>query len=188
MKLTPAKNKKKPSSVKIVNDNNFPVVAIGASAGGLEAVTQLLQNLPPDTGMAFIYIQHLSPDHKSILTSLLSKLTLMKVQEVSNKMLIKPDNFYVIPPDKEMAVIDGHIKLTPRTKDRVVNLPIDAFFRSLAEKHKEGAIGIILSGSANDGTRGLSAIKEAGGLTFVQDDSAKFNSMPRSALTAGGGA
>ena len=109
----------------------------------------------------------------------------MKVQEVTNRILMKPDNFYVIPPDKEMAVLDGHIKLMPRRKDRVVNLPIDTFFCSLAEKHKEGAIGIILSGSASDGTRGLSAIKEAGGLTFAQDDSAKFSSMPKSAIAAG---
>lgn len=185
MKAVVVKNNKKLPARKVIKENSFPVVAIGASAGGLEAVTQLLQNLPPDTGMAFIYIQHLSPDHKSILVSILSKLTIMKVQEVSNKMLIEPDRFYVIPPDKEMAVIDGHIKLTPRTKGRIVNLPIDAFFQSLAEKHKEGAIGIILSGSASDGTYGLSAIKEAGGLTFAQDDSAKFSSMPRSAIASG---
>jgi two-component system CheB/CheR fusion protein len=191
MKLTQAKDKKKPKGKLNGNgkpngkERAFPIVAIGASAGGLEAVTQLLQNLPADTGMAFIYVQHLSPDHKSILTSLLSKSTLMKVQEVTNKILMVPNNLYVIPPDKEMIVLDGHIKLTPRAKGRVVNLPIDTFFSSLAEKHKEGAIGIVLSGSASDGTRGLKAIKEAGGLTFAQDDSAKFGSMPRSAIAAG---
>lgn len=185
MKSAPAKNKKRSLAGKTIKDKAFPIVAIGASAGGLEAITQLLKALPANTGMAFIYLQHLSPDHKSILTSLLSKLTLMKVQEVKNNMPIEPDNFYVIPPDKEMAMIDGHIKLTPRGKDRTVHLPIDTFFRSLAEKHKESAIGIILSGSASDGTGGLSAIKEAGGLTFAQDDSAKFSSMPKSAITAG---
>ena len=161
------------------------IVAIGASAGGLEAITSLLLQLSPNTGMAFIYVQHLSPDHKSILTTLLSKCTKMKVQEVTNKVLIKADHVYVIPPDKEMALLDGHIQLSPRTKERVVHLPIDTFFSSLAEKHKENAIGVILSGSGSDGTRGLLAIKEAGGLTFAQDDSAKFKSMPNSAITAG---
>ncbi|HEV8513272.1 MAG TPA: CheR family methyltransferase, partial [Cyclobacteriaceae bacterium] len=127
--------------------------------------------------------QHLSPDHKSILTSLLSKVTPMKVQEVKNRAFMAPDNLYVIPPDKGMIVLDGHIKLTQRAKGAV--LPIDAFFCSLAEKHKEGAIGVILSGSASDGTRGMSAIKEKGGITFAQDSSAKFDSMPKSAIAAG---
>jgi len=185
MKIAPAKNKNKRPARRKIKDNSFPVVAIGASAGGLEAVTQLLKNLAPNTGMAFIYVQHLSPDHKSFLTSLLSKLTLMKVQEVKNKMLMEPDNVYIIPPDKEMIAVNGHIKLIPRTKERAGNLPIDTFFCSLAIKHKKGAIGIILSGSATDGTRGLSAIKEAGGLTFAQDDSARFSSMPKSAIAAG---
>src|SRR5580765_4725391 len=128
MKATLAKKKGKAPAKRIIQENTFRVVAIGASAGGLEAVTQLLQNLPPDTGMTFIYVQHLSPDHKSILTSILAKSTLMKVQEVTNRILMKPDNFYVIPPDKEMAVLDGHIKLMPRRKDRSANLPIDTFF------------------------------------------------------------
>ena len=181
MKPIPLKAKKTSGR----KDESFPIVAIGASAGGLEAVTQLLQNLPPITGMAFIFVQHLSPDHKSFLASLLSKTTLMNVQEVKNKMFIEPNNLYIIPPDKEMIVVDGHIKLTPRSKGHVANLPIDTFFCSLAEKHREGAIGVILSGSASDGTRGLTAIKEAGGLTFAQDDSAKFGSMPKSAIAAG---
>lgn len=185
MKSIAALTKKKSPAQKEVNNRSFPVVAIGASAGGLEAITELLKNLPPNTGMSFIFVQHLSPDHKSMLTSILSKATKMHVQEAANKLLIKPDNFYVIPPDKEMILVDGYIKLTPRRKDPVVHLPIDTFFCSLAEKHKESAIGIILSGSASDGTRGLSAIKAAGGVTFAQDDSAKFNSMPQSAIAAG---
>ena len=185
MKKVAVKGIAKEVNEKTSGEDLFPLVAIGASAGGLEAVTQLLQNLPPDTGMAFIYVQHLSPDHKSILTSLLSKLTLMRVQEVKNKMRMEPNNLYVIPPGKEMIVIDGHIKLIPRSKDKIVSLPIDAFFTSLAEKHKEGAIGIILSGNASDGTKGLSAIKAGGGITFAQDSSAKFPSMPNSAIAAG---
>lgn len=163
----------------------FPIVAIGASAGGLEAITQLLQYLPADTGMVFVYVQHLSPDHKSILTALLAKATLMKVQEVKNRMRLEPNNLYIIPPDKEMSVHDGHFKLIPRAKEKALNLPIDAFFCSLAERQKGDAIGIILSGSAHDGTIGMKAIKAEGGLTFAQDDSAKFGSMPNSAIAEG---
>ncbi|MDQ3142729.1 MAG: PAS domain-containing protein [Bacteroidota bacterium] len=170
---------------KVTAGQSFPIVAIGASAGGLEAITQLLQNLPPDTGMGFVYVQHLSPDHKSILTNLLARTTLMKVHEVKNNMVILQNNLYVIPPDKEMAMEDGHIKLSPRSKERVLNLPIDNFFSSLAENYKEYAIGIILSGSARDGTQGMKAIKQEGGLTFAQDASAKFSSMPKSAIAEG---
>jgi len=165
--------------------NSFTVVAIGASAGGLEAVTQLLQNISPTTGMAFIYVQHLSPDHKSLLTPLLSKVTEMKVQDVDDMEKIKPNNVYVIPYNKEIEVTDGHIQLNPRSKNRSSNMSIDVLFASLAETHKENVIGIVLSGSANDGTHGLREIKEAGGITFAQDNSAKFASMPQSAILSG---
>src|SRR5476649_1006676 len=177
MKATTVVNKKKATVKRLPKDNSFLIVAIGASAGGLEAITQFLQYIPSHTGMAFIYVQHLSPDHKSILTSLLSKSTEMKVLEVTNRILMKPDHLYVIPPDKEMIVLDGHIKLMPRRKDKVTNLPIDTFFSSLAEKHTTDVIGIILSGNASDGSKGIVSIKKAGGLTFAQDDSAKFDSM-----------
>jgi two-component system CheB/CheR fusion protein len=163
----------------------FPIVGIGASAGGLEAVTSLIKSLPDNLGMAFIYVQHLSSDHESMLAIILSKKTKMKVQEVKNAMLIEPNNFYVIPPGKEMTITDGHIRLTPRKKDKNPTLSIDAFFTSLAETHKENVIGIVLSGSANDGTRGLKAIKQEGGLTFAQDSSAEFKSMPESAIAEG---
>lgn len=176
---------KKSSSQQQISNNDFPIVAIGASAGGLEAVTDLLKNLSPDTGMAFLYVQHLSPDHKSILSSLLAKTTSMKVQEAVNKVQMLPNNVYVIPPDKEMNILDGQIKITPRPETPKVNLPIDILFSSLAATHKENVIGIILSGSATDGTRGMKAIKHEGGLTFAQDDTAKFASMPRSAIAAG---
>ncbi len=166
----------------INKSNPFTVVAIGASAGGLEAITQLLQNLSPTTGMAFIYVQHLSPDHKSMLTTILSKITTMPVQEIDDMEKIEPNNVYVIPHDKEIEVVDGHIKLLPRPANRTSNLSIDILFSSLAETHKENVIGIVLSGSANDGTRGLKEIKQAGGITFAQDDSAKFVSMPHSAI------
>ena len=163
----------------------FTVVAIGASAGGLEAITLLLQNLVPNTGMAFIYVQHLSPDHKSILTSLLSRVTKMPVQEIDDMEKMMPDNVYVIPYNKEIEVMDGHIRLIPRPLNKSTNLSIDVLFSSLAETHKENVIGIVLSGSANDGTRGLKEIKLAGGITFAQDDSAKFTSMPQSAIAEG---
>ncbi|MEO8147454.1 MAG: CheR family methyltransferase [Bacteroidia bacterium] len=176
--------RKKPVA-KGKNQTIFPVVAIGTSAGGLEAITQLLLNLSPDTGMAFIYVQHLNPDYESQLPLLLSRCTKMKVIEAKNRMKMQPNHFYIIPPDKEMTVTDGHLKLSPRDKNHFGNISIDSFFCSLAEKHKEGAIGIILSGSATDGTRGLKAIKTEGGLTFAQDDSAKFSSMPRSAIAEG---
>ena len=163
----------------------FTVVAIGASAGGLEAVTHLLENLSPVTGMAYIYVQHLSPDHKSMLSSILSKITTMPVQDIDDMEKIEPNNVYVIPHNKEIAVVDGHIKLLPRATKRISNSSIDLLFSSLAETHKENVIGIVLSGSANDGTRGLKEIKQAGGITFAQDDSAKFTSMPQSAIEAG---
>ena len=173
----------KESTLKIIHP--FTVVAIGASAGGLEAITQLLQNLSPTTGMAYIYVQHLSPDHKSMLTSILSKVTTMKVQDIDDMEKMKPNNFYIIPYNKEIEVVDGHIKLLPRLKNRTINLSVDVLFSSLAETHKENVIGIVLSGSANDGTRGLKEIKLAGGITFAQDDSAKFSSMPNSAIAEG---
>jgi two-component system, chemotaxis family, CheB/CheR fusion protein len=170
------KNKPIPASEK--NATNFTVVAIGASAGGLEAVSLLLQNLSPETGMAFIYVQHLSPDHESLLVPLLSKKTEMKVQDIDDMEKIIPNNVYVIPYNKEIELIDGHIQLIPRPQNKSSNLSIDVLFSSLAETHKENVIGIVLSGSASDGTRGLNEIKEAGGITFAQDDSAKFTSMP----------
>ena len=166
-------------------DLELQIVAIGASAGGLEAITELLQNIKQDTGMAFVYIPHLSPDHESMLTSILSKTTRMKVQEVTDKILLKPDHFYIIPPGRDMTLIKNHIQLSDRPKEPIAHLPIDTFFTSLASIMKNQAIGIVLSGSANDGTRGLIAIKAAGGVAFAQDKTAKFNSMPQSAITAG---
>ena len=181
MKIVPAIKKKKAPLKKNIKDKSFPVVAIGASAGGLEAMSILLKNLPADTGMAFIYVQHLSPDHKSLLTSLLSKVTKMKVQEIENMEHIIPNNVYVIPYNKGIEVIDGHIQLLPRT----TNLSIDILFTSLAETHKKNVIGVVLSGNASDGMIGLKAIKTAGGFTFAQDESAKASSMPESAIAAG---
>lgn len=164
--------------------SSFPVVAIGASAGGLEAVMELLKNLSPTTGMAFIYVQHLSPDHKSILSTLLARATKMIVRVIDDMEHMKPDNVYVIPYDRDIEVIDGHIKLIPRAR-KTSNLSIDVLFTSLAETHGANVVGIVLSGAASDGTEGLKEIKQAGGITFAQDDTAKFTSMPHSAIASG---
>ncbi len=163
----------------------FPIVAIGASAGGLEAITELLKNLPPDTGMAYVYIQHLDPTHKSMLTEILSRATTMPVAEATDAMFIEADHVYIIPPNKEMYILDGVLKLNPRPNKPALSMPVNQFFKSLAEKQKEGSIGIVLSGTASDGASGLKAIKIAGGLTFAQDETAKFQSMPRSAIAEG---
>lgn len=179
----PLAKKKLPAKAEI-KENSFPVVAIGASAGGLEAMMELLKYLPADTGMAFIYVQHLSPDHKSMLTEILSKKTSMVVQEIDDMDKIKPNNVFVIPYNKGIEVTDGHIKLIPRS-DSSAAISIDILFSSLAEAQKERVIGIILSGSASDGTVGMNNIKQQGGLTFAQDDSAKFTSMPHSAIASG---
>jgi len=187
MDLTATKNipKEKLQTSKHKVKTPFTVVAIGASAGGLEAITELLEQLSPTTGMAFIYVQHLSPDHESMLTPLLSKVTKMVVQDIDDMEIMEPNNVYVIPYNKMIEVTDGHIKLIPRPSPKTFVLPIDVLFTSLALTHKENVIGVVLSGSAFDGTQGLKAIKQAGGITFAQDNSAKFSSMPQSAISAG---
>jgi two-component system CheB/CheR fusion protein len=181
--------KKKTSSKSLKNlpggEVQFPVVGIGASAGGLEAVTELLENLPSSTGMAFLYVQHLSPEHESLLSSLLQKVSKIPVQEAVNGMSIRPDTLIVIPAKKEMTIKGGKILLSPRLQKNKVNVLIDVFFTSLAEEFQEKAFGVILSGNATDGTQGLEVIKHSGGITFAQDDTAKFSSMPHSAIAAG---
>ena len=168
----------------MIIEKKFPIVAIGASVGGLEAISTILQYLPSKSGMAFIYVQHLNPNHKSLLTSILSKITQMKVQEIENMEHMEPDNVYVIPHNKIIQVTDGHIKLLPRPSNSSV-ISIDVLFSSLAETHTKEVIGVILSGNASDGTAGLRAIKHFVGITFAQDDSAQAYSMPHSAIEAG---
>ncbi len=180
--LKPDTTGKKKKTIR--KEASFPIVAIGASSGGLEAITELLQNLAPDTGMAFIFIQHLSPDYKSLLVSLLEKSTKMAVQEIEDMERMEPNNVYVIPYNKGIEVTDGHIQLIPRTKNGPA-MSIDILFISLAETHKEDAIGVVLSGNASDGTQGLKMIKQEGGITFAQDNSAKYGSMPESAINEG---
>ncbi len=169
---------------KEIKEISFRIVAIGASLGGLDAISRLLKNVPSNSGMAFIVVQHLNPNHKSILTSILSKTTKMKVQEIENMEHMEPNNVYVIPNDKIIEVIDGHIRLLPRLINSSIT-SIDVLFSSLAMTHKNEVIGIVLSGNAKDGTNGLKAIKKAGGITFAQDESAQAFSMPNSAIESG---
>jgi two-component system CheB/CheR fusion protein len=174
------------ASESVLHGVNFPVVGVGASAGGLEAFTQLLQRLPTDTGMAFVLVQHLHPEYESALTEILSRATSMPVAEAVDNMPVEPDHVYVIPPNVYLAVLHGVLHLLPRISITGQNLPIDHFLRSLAEDQGSKAIGVILSGTASDGVLGLKAIKGEGGITFAQDEkSAKYNGMPHSAITAG---
>jgi two-component system CheB/CheR fusion protein len=164
----------------------FPVVGIGASAGGLEAFTSFLRALPADTGMAFVLVQHMDPTHESILNRLLAKNTLMPVAQVVNGTMVEPNHVYVIAPNTEMTISGGVLKLVGRPIGASGYRLIDTFFCSLAEDQKNRAIGVVLSGIGSDGTRGLQAIKAEGGITFAQDeDSAKYPGMPQHALTAG---
>lgn len=170
-----------PESAKV----KFPIVGVGASAGGLEAYTQLLQRLSTNTGMAFVLVQHLDPDHASALTQILSKATSLPIQEATDDLAVEPNHVYVIPPNTSMSIARGVLKLQMRELTRGRHTPIDSFFESLAEDQREQAIGVVLSGTANDGTLGLEAVRAEGGITFAQDESAKYDSMPRSAIAAG---
>jgi len=162
------------------------VVGVGASAGGLEAFENFFTSLPPDTGLAFVLIQHLDPTHKSILTDLLKKYTKMVVREVRDGMVMEANCVYVIPPNKDMAILNGTLYLMEPSSPRGLRQPIDFFFRSLAEDLKERAIGIVLSGTGSEGTLGIRAIKGEGGMVMVQDPvTAKYDGMPRSAIATG---
>ena len=164
----------------------FPVVAIGASAGGLAAFTALLNALPPKSGMAFVLIQHLEPKHESALSFLLSKATSMSVLEVKHGVSVQPSHVYVIPPNKNMTIRHGELRLTPRLGAAGVQRPIDEFCMALAEEQGNRAIGVVLSGTGSDGTYGLRAIKVAGGVTFAQDpETAQWPAMPANAIKAG---
>ncbi len=162
----------------------FPIVGVGASAGGLEAFKLLLNALPPDTGMGFVLVQHLSPTHESALAEILSRATRMPVKEVRDEPTVEPNHVYVIPPNRCMDIVGGVLKLAPREKAGNLRV-VDHFFRALAEDRQHQAIGVVLSGTASDGTLGLEAIKAEGGITFAQDDSAQQQGMPHSAIASG---
>ncbi|MBI3006493.1 MAG: PAS domain-containing protein [Ignavibacteriales bacterium] len=164
----------------------FPIVGVGASAGGFEAFTRLLSNLPADTGMAFVLVQHLDPAHESMLTELLSRKTTLPVKEAREGMKVEPNHVYVIPRDASMTISSGILKVTSRQEDSGKHLPVDRFLNSLAEDQKSRAIGIILSGTGSDGALGIREVKAEGGLIFAQDEaSAKFPGMPQSAAATG---
>jgi two-component system CheB/CheR fusion protein len=161
------------------------VVGVGASAGGLEAFSAVLEHLPADTGMSIVFVSHLDPQHESILTSLLARTTSMPVREAKHGMALEPDHVYVIPRNARMSIDKRTLMLSPRLEAPAKNLPIDHFLTSLARDRKERAIGVILSGTASDGTMGLAAIKNGGGITIAQDPgTARYDGMPRSAMRA----
>lgn len=149
---------------------DFPVVGIGASAGGLAAFEAFFSGMPVDTdpGMAFVLVQHLAPDHKSILSDLVRRYTRMQVFEVEDGMRVRPNCAYIIPPGRDMAFLNGTLQLLEPVAPRGQRLPIDFFFRSLAQNQREQAIGIVLSGTGSDGTLGVRAIKGEGGMVMAQ--------------------
>lgn len=197
-------NSGKPSSKRVPSKDNIPhlhpgnswsseettndrlrVVGIGASAGGLEALELLFGHLPVDTGMAFVVIQHLSPDFVSMMNELLSRHTSMEIHRVSDRMAVKPNCVYLIPPKKEMIISDGQLLLSDKDPKQL-SLPIDTFFRSLAQECGDRAVGIVLSGTGSDGSRGIQKISSEGGIVIVQDEeSCRFDGMPKAAIETG---
>ena len=187
---------KKPKKPSIANEQtdtskkkmlgSCPIVGIGSSAGGLEALEIFLKNIPPKCGMAFVIVQHLDPTHKGIMVELLQRVTDLPVVQVTDRLKIEENHIYVIPPNKDMSLLHGVLHLMDMVKPRCLRLPIDFFFRSMADDMQHSSIGVILSGMGSDGTLGLRDIKGKGGGIFVQEPaSAKFDGMPRSAIDTG---
>ncbi|MBU2469279.1 MAG: PAS domain-containing protein [Proteobacteria bacterium] len=191
-KAKPAKKAPSPAARKpgkdsaVPKDDRFPILGLGASAGGLEAFQQFFAAMPPDSGMAFLVVVHLDPDHASILPELIQKHTAMKVESAKDQTEIRPNQVYVAPPNKDLALLKGRILLLDPESPRGRRLPIDFFFRQLAQDQGEEAGCIIFSGTASDGSLGLRDIKGAGGLVVAQEpSSAKYDGMPSSAMATG---
>jgi two-component system CheB/CheR fusion protein len=164
----------------------LPVVGLGASAGGLEAFEEFFRHVPTDIGMAFVLVSHLDPTHESILAEIVQRATKLPVVEVTDQLAVKPNCVYVIPPNRDLTIFHGVLQLTMPETPRGQRLPIDGFFRSLAEDQGENAVGVVLSGTGTDGSLGLRAILGAGGITFAQDPAtAKFDGMPAAAIRSG---
>ncbi len=164
------------------------VVGVGASAGGLEALQHFFDNIAADTELAFVVVQHLSPDFKSLMDELLGRHTELPIHLVENSMLVEAGHVYLIPPKKEMIISDGRLLLSERDRQQELTLPIDVFFRSLAQDCGPRAVAVVLSGSGTDGSRGIRDVHDAGGLVIIQDvDSAQFDGMPRAAVETGVG-
>ena len=187
-KVKPVEKKttKKPEvkTEKLTSDNIFPIVGIGASAGSLEALEQFLGNMPANSGMAFVVIQHLDPASKCIMCELLQRVTKMRVFTAVDRIKVNPNCVYIIPPNKSMSVLNGALYLFEPIETRGLRLPVDFFFRSLADDRLEHSIGIVLSGMGSDGSAGVKAIKGERRHGFQDPSSAKFDSMPRCALEA----
>jgi len=180
------KQAKAQEDTTLITPSSFPIVAVGASAGGLEALEQFLSHVPESCGMAFVVIQHLDPTHVGMMPELLQRTTSMPVTQAKNRMEVKPNCIYVIPPNHDLSILHDRLFLLDPMAQRGLRLPIDFFFRALAADHHDQAVGVILSGMGSDGTLGMRAIHEAGGLLLVQHpDTAKFDSMPRSVIDTG---
>src|SRR5712671_2644247 len=176
----------RPVEISENNTTNFLIVAIGASAGGLEALENFFKHMPPDAGMAFAVIQHLAPDHASALPQLLARYTHMHVEEVQDKTNVAPDRVYIIAPNTTLTIKGGTLELAAPAEPRGQRTPIDSFFSSLAHDRGENAVCIMLSGTGTDGTRGLKAIKEYGGMAIAQTlESARYDAILRSAIGTG---
>lgn len=170
---------------KVISER-FPIIGIGASAGGLEALEQFFRLMPASSDAAFVVVTHLAPDHASLLTEILQRSTEMSVQEATDQAPVEPNCIYIIPPNRDMKISHGMLQVSPPTEPHAQRLPIDMFLRSLAEDQAKNAIGVILSGTGSDGTQGFRAINDAGGTTIAQDPAtAKFDGMPTSAINAG---
>ncbi len=173
------------SEKKISSRSQFPIVALGASAGGLEALEEFFSNMPADSGLAFVVIQHLDPNRVGVLPEILQRATKMQVQEATDGVLVQPDSVYVIPPNKNLSLLNGHLHLLVPIESRGLRLPIDFFLKSLANDRLQNSVAVILSGMGSDGSKGVKAIKEKNGIVLIQDPlSAKFDSMPLTAKEA----
>ena len=169
---------------KKTTSSDLTLVGIGASAGGLEAIQQLFDHLPSNTGLAFVIVQHLSPDFKSLMPELLAKHTDMEIFTVEDQQEIRPNCIYLNHRNKNLEVKEGKLLLTEKAAKQSLNLPVDIFFHSLGQEFGDRAIGIVLSGTGSDGSRGVITIKEQGGVTFVQQpDTAQFDGMPKTAIS-----
>lgn len=167
-------------------DDNLVVVGIGASAGGIKAIKEFLAHVPADSGMAFVVVLHLSPEHESHLAEILSASSVVPVTQVTESIAVAPNHVYVIPPDRTLSMVDGHLALSARTRVEERRAPIDFFFRTLGKTRQSRAVGVVLSGTGADGSMGLKGIKEDGGICFAQDpDDADYGDMPRNSIATG---
>lgn len=186
VKASPASERKEIEAIENAQKKAFYIVGMGGSAGSLEAFEEFFHNMPTDSGLAFVLISHLDPTHKGVMPELIQRATAMKVLQVKDGMKVEPNTVYVIPPNKDMSILHGTLQLLEPSMPRGLRMPIDFFFRHLAEDRKDRSVGIILSGMGTDGTLGLKAIKEMLGMAMVQDpNSAKYDGMPSSAINTG---